>query len=750
MGWHALPHATPFGFRVESGRGRSARAEVVRWSRGQLPRVGTSLAIHGEATRVYAVYVDEIDHLPATPSFPRSGGNQNNNIDNIEEDSVDLWKETPSLDFLSCSHLGRWASFRNTLFWRDGEGVVLDESAVSAAKKVIADFGLLHLSFDHALGFVEELYHQLEDGEHSSTEHCPLGVALALHIALADAKRAGAPEVEVSALREALYQIVTFVLQVAPFLHVRSSGHTEIPSSWHHDWSLDFLDSANWTIRSSWDLLVNLQSESFHDYGAYALAHPMLQHERLGFSVGLSPTAAAACRRPPLKLRPIVFCTHSSLARESALALRAALRRGDGDSLLATPRMVFTESLEDTSCVECRLALGGVITVDRSFLHSWRARRLSIPNMVQELSQLLVGPTVWGFGRQGPSPRDLLVVVEPFWLAPILAAVLRRPVLVLCNVAMLLEFPSKEQRDIIAWWSLFHAMLAIPGTAAAATNLFLQAHAREQGGRRFTYVPILGLHTQLVVAPRSQRHEVLVFRAEATYTQTLYVKLLRRLTSLWDSKRHVGLLPARLVVQSGAWHPSFNEVAAFSALVILPKQVNEVKLSDIFAMRMVTYTPAEPLVHRFIWPYAKPFGLWVPDPSEKAALLSRSPWLPVATNTPGTGGSDCCQAVETRNGTGRTSPRPSALALGELLGPMDTLDAQRFWWLRTEWALLQRHGIQGFRGAAELLWRLMGLNEGEATRIRRLMGKFQRKRLRGALSWWRRAAAGAAAHTLNS
>merc|ERR1712194_74542 len=102
---------------------------------------------------------------------------------------------------------------------------------------------------------------------------------------------------------------MSFLLQFAPY-HAAASNSV-LPYSWPYDWALDLLDSANWSVRTSWDLLVNTQSDGLH-YSAYVAKHPVLVDKS-----HLIPSIANSAPASPITIRPVVFCTHSSLAREA-------------------------------------------------------------------------------------------------------------------------------------------------------------------------------------------------------------------------------------------------------------------------------------------------------------------------------------------------------------------------------------------------------------------------------------------------
>mmetsp|Transcript_138228 Transcript_138228/g.441694 ORF Transcript_138228/g.441694 Transcript_138228/m.441694 type:complete len:402 (+) Transcript_138228:527-1732(+) len=392
------------------------------------------------------------------------------------------------------------------------------------------------------------------------------------------------------------------------------------------------------------------------------------------------------------------------------------------------------------NCAECQQRLQGQLRIDRGFLRSWRERHVSLPQMLSELSQLLGTSQVWGPGRSGPNARDLVVSIEPFWLAPLLASVLSRPILAHFHVSMLLEFPSWAPRDLAAWWSLFHGMLALPGTTVSVSHRVLQAQVHEQSGHHFPYVPFLGLHTQgaaVAGSSRPQSPEVLVWRATEIEPQVMYVKLLLQLNAHWGD-----LVPFR--VQDMVWQPSFSEIASYHAVVLLPKQLNELKLLDVFALQAVTFTPGEPMVHRFLWRYSRPFGIWTRGKRERAAMLQRNF---------GWGNSSTIAAQRPLRPEPRSrataAPRPPALGLHSDLSSLEDLQARRYWWERTEWALLQQAGIQSFSGTADLLSRLQRLDVQERADIRRQMRQVQRVRQRRALVWWRSAVAGVSRQVLS-
>jgi len=563
-------------------------------------------------------------------------------------------------------------------------------------------------------------------------------------VAYAHAKRINASGEDVAHLNGALSLSLNVLLQSGPVLAARSTGSIDLPETWHHDWSLDFLDSANWSVNSSWDVLVNFQSSTLYDYKSYASTYPVYA---ITFKTAMKLAwPASLCRLrsdSPLALRPIVFCSTFAMAREHVLELRAAL-----PGKIQQPRMIFMEGHNTTSCLECRAGLDGRVPIDRRFLYDWRDRQVSMPAMLQELTRLFAGPTVWGEGRAGPDRHDVLIFGEPFWLAPLVSTVLRRPAIVTSGVSMLLGFPSLEIKDVTAWWYLFHGMMEMPGTHVGVSNLFLRSQGFEQSGYRFTYVPYLGMNALVgLKAPPVERPEVFVFRASASYTQINFVKVLQAFIAA-SQREQIGPLGGDscanrtlLRVQSDSWQPTFQEISSFRAAILLPKQVDELKLVDLFALHVITFVPSDPLVHRFIWPLSKPFGIWTPNENDANAILSRSPWS-AGENTSFRGSKNVAQTPDVR--------ALSTLSIGKALKIEDDLTQQRFWYTRSEYALLQQVGVQGFGGAAELLHRLSSLQESDAIAIRHRMAEACRVRRRSVLSWWRHAAASVASHALSS
>eukprot|EP00931_Biecheleriopsis_adriatica_P031308 TRINITY_DN18379_c0_g1_i1.p1 TRINITY_DN18379_c0_g1~~TRINITY_DN18379_c0_g1_i1.p1 ORF type:complete len:643 (+),score=91.51 TRINITY_DN18379_c0_g1_i1:72-2000(+) len=591
-------------------------------------------------------------------------------------------------NFLDCSGHDDFVEFRRTLAWRRGTGIVLRRETVRLAWELVQNRGLSRLVPLQLATIGRSTYDQIDiEPPPDTQEYCPLGVLVALHVALADAKRSELHG-NVAELRVALLHAYEFLLA------------SVYDSNWNHDGALDFIDSANWTLRSSMDLLVNVQHAYFHDFDTYNASSPAPPVPLHVFRLKL-PSLRSADRSGIARISPLVFCTHSALGREVGLVLRMVG--------CDAPRFVFMENADSTSCKECRAELDSVL-LTRDVLLSWKKEELSIPALLQSLRSLF--PESLRRSSAPSSSEDLLVCVEPFWLAPLLAVVLGRPVIAHANVAMFLEFPSRMPADVTSWWSLFHTMLGIPGTAMATTSLFLQAQIYEQSNVRFPYVPVVSMHARAVAETVLKPVDAVFFWEAKTAPPahlTFRAFIRRYAQNFWMD------LP-EIVFSADKRNTPFQDIASFKALVLLPRQPYEVKLSDAFAMEVPIFSPSEPLAHRFIWSMAQAFSLWAPRSEDMSLLRSRSPWHPSA---------------------GEMQPLTSALALGLTLKPDSDIFPRRFWWKWTEWAQLLECGLQGFVSAADLLRQLATLSQEKAARIRLEMHRYQQKRRRRSLSWWK-------------
>merc|ERR1719223_1222476 len=52
---------------------------------------------------------------------------------------------------------------------------------------------------------------------------------------------------------------------------------------------------------------------------------------------------------------------------------------------------------------------------------------------------------------------------------------------------------------------------------------------------------------------------------------------------------------------------SYEEIARFRAVALLPHVPHALRLADMYAMRMPILIPAEPLLHKFMWTHAGPY-----------------------------------------------------------------------------------------------------------------------------------------------
>eukprot|EP00933_Yihiella_yeosuensis_P044813 TRINITY_DN40085_c0_g1_i1.p1 TRINITY_DN40085_c0_g1~~TRINITY_DN40085_c0_g1_i1.p1 ORF type:complete len:197 (+),score=38.21 TRINITY_DN40085_c0_g1_i1:729-1319(+) len=172
-----------------------------------------------------------------------------------------------------------------------------------------------------------------------------------------------------------------------------------------------------------------------------------------------------------------------------------------------------------------------------------------------------------------------------------------------------------------------------------------------------------------------------------------------------------GLKVAQIVEMPASRSLSFEEIAGYQALAMLPHVPHALRISDVFALGSPTFVPAEPLIHKFVWPFAGPFcGRTDPD-------LSRS-LDPLNAKTDG-------------------HPFSPFDFQGSIYELHCYHQDRRYWGQYTEWERWPH--LLRFRSARELL-QLGAISEEEAAQVSAKMLEHHKSIVQEALLYWRSAA----------
>lgn len=194
----------------------------------------------------------------------------------------------------------------------------------------------------------------------------------------------------------------------------------------------------------------------------------------------------------------------------------------------------------------------------------------------------------------------VLICCEPLWLCVLLHAALG-PQRLLVRVSMCLLHSFSQvfgQQELQHFWPLVRAFNAVTSAAARISAEMLQV----QTGLRPPYVPALSLYVRASYAP--SRPSVLLFRFRLPGAPG-FIRVLRMLSA--EAKGQGLEVPDVVVMDSAKSSLSFEHIASYRALCLLPHVPYAQRLADVFAMAAPTLVPAQPLLHKFVWPFAGPF-----------------------------------------------------------------------------------------------------------------------------------------------
>ena len=193
--------------------------------------------------------------------------------------------------------------------------------------------------------------------------------------------------------------------------------------------------------------------------------------------------------------------------------------------------------------------------------------------------------------------EGLVICSEPLWLCVLLHAATqsRRQVTrasaagrVMC---FLVDFDQVFGiQEVEQLWAL------IPNFASSlitATSRITAEMIHWQTALRVAYVPCVSLHVTARHEPQLARPELLFFRSSLPAASP-FLTVLRLLEA--ESKEDTWPIVAMTKPLS------FEEIASFRAVALLPHIPNALRLSDLYAMHLPIFIPDEPLIQKFLWP----------------------------------------------------------------------------------------------------------------------------------------------------
>lgn len=557
---------------------------------------------------------------------------------------------------------------------------------------------------------------------------CPIGFVLVQYVVFMVHKtRSEIDDVERRRNWESMAQAFGLVLGLPPY-------------------ALDFLESSRWGL-TSFDMIVNLNHDNrrhWESYAGYCKANPVpppvLNH--------WTEDAPELAKKVPEFAKKTLHAGTKSLCTPGADgSLRIALVGEHGgvnmDHLSTVVKAVRQVCLES----DVRLATaphagpdGPKLDAAHFFTYLWHLAGTSEGNSLQA-SLRMSWEGFWGEpltvsqGRQakGSRPRwtveeavlalrayassetflkktQVIVCCEPLWLCILLhAAIGPRRLLVRASMCLLHAFTHVfGESGLDFFWPLvrqFAADMVPRGTINSYARITAEMLAF-QTGMRTPYVPALSLHL-LDSAPYSPKsRDVLMFRSQMPSAPSVKRVLALLAEDFPDA-------PKVIDMPKGLPYP---DIASYRAVVIIPHVPFALRLSDVYAMAVPTLVPAEPLIHKFVWPYAGPFcGRSDPEVTRRVD--------PLAVN--------------------RSNPPYSPFQFqGSDFTPWAFHQDRRYWLQYSEWEL--RPYLLRFYSFTDLL-RVASISKADAWEISSKMREKHQEYMDDALSYWRVAAQAAAA-----
>lgn len=294
---------------------------------------------------------------------------------------------------------------------------------------------------------------------------------------------------------------------------------------------------------------------------------------------------------------------------------------------------------------------------------------------------------------QDKFPSDnLLVCSEPFFLCPLLHP---KRMLAVFNMALLNEFLFPDATSLREWWSYWTEFRSAPNEIAIACRL-TQHQVYAQTGETFPYVPFIAIHVD--VQGTQTRPEVLLFRNNRQ--ALLAFRMALRIVDRTLLRRHA------IVDMNDLPRLSFDAIAAFHAVILLPHVPNALRLTDVYKTFRPIFVPDSMLAQKYVWANRNYCGY---DADAQYRHVFQAPPTPAPYN-------------------------PMFYYQWSIHAQWEH---RRYWYQYTEWATLP--GLLSFSSIHDLLDQIEKLDRHDE--LRTIMQRHHAKASADVLHWWTRAVA---------
>ena len=359
------------------------------------------------------------------------------------------------------------------------------------------------------------------------------------------------------------------------------------------DSNFDHLESSNWNV-SSFDLAVNLNLEDpkfYLRYSDYIDTLELKLHLPRWQEDWPSYAQYAQGVKPSEPLRVALVGEHGPSNLENLAALQAALdvnlesqhfftymwQLKEKSSVRITWEAFWGEPLTESAGRD--KTSGPLWTIDEAVyaLGSFARRDLFLREVLRE---------------------GLVICSEPLWLCVLLhAATQSRRQVTRASAAGRVMCFLVDFDQVFGLQEVQHLWALIPNFASSlisATSRITAEMIHWQTTLRVPYVPCVSLHVMARHEPRKARAELLFFRSSLPGASP-FLRVLRLLEAELGQEK---AWPVVAMTKS----LSFQEIAEFQAVAMLPHIPNALRLSDVYAMHVPIFIPDEPLIHKFLWP----------------------------------------------------------------------------------------------------------------------------------------------------
>lgn len=387
-------------------------------------------------------------------------------------------------------------------------------------------------------------------------------------------------------------------------------------------YALDHLESGSWGI-TSFDIAVNLRPEHgdiWPSYAEYSRLHPVPppilsrwweDAPVLAWARTADADLALGARAGDCRFRVALLGEHGATNMDHLSTVSEALRiscGGDTRQSVTVEAAHFFTYLWNLQGTDEGGALRAALRI------SWEA--FWGEPLTQSQGRSVTASPQWsvaraiqalrGWASREPFLRaaDMLVCCEPLWLCVLLhAARGGSRLLVRASMCLLHAFEHVfGAEELPAFWTIvrtFGADVGSRGALSAAARITAEM-LDFQTGIRAPYVPALSLHVAAVASYAPATADVLLFRSSLPGSPA-FRRVLRLLAA------EMGPTAPRIVDMSLEGNMGYKEIASHRAVIILPHVPHALRLSDVYAMGSPVLVPGEPLLHKFVWPFAGPF-----------------------------------------------------------------------------------------------------------------------------------------------